>query len=145
MAAAHIVSLDIDNHRGNLDVVPEPHELGHQRDSRSGGASHRARPSPSGQLAEPTGVEDLDVIVEEHEQLASSGPGAPVVHRRVIERLIPPDHGERKALSLVPPFVRGRALTVVDDDDVERRVVGGTQPGEELLQQRPVVACGDDD
>src|SRR5207237_1405484 len=83
----------------------------------------------------PTCVEDLDVIVEEHEQVASSSPGAPVVHRRVIERLIPPDHGERKALSLVPLFVRGRALTVVDDDDVERPAVVVTQPGEELVHR----------
>ena len=123
-----------------LDLTVRPDELRtDQPDVGTDGPAHH--------FAHPSRVGHLGVVVEEHEHLAACECGAGVVHRRVVERLLgPPLHLEIEPRERVPVplLVVVGALAVVDDDDVEARVVGAEEPAQAPAHERPVVASGDD-
>ena len=47
---------------------------------------------PSDEFAQPRRIEDLGVVVEEHEHLTGGGGGGEVVDPAVVERFVPPLH-----------------------------------------------------
>ena len=98
---------------------------------------------PADDLAQPRRVGQLDVVVEEDEHLTARTSRSHVVDPRVVEgSLVPPLNLQidTRGVRRVPRVVRLGLTAVVDDADVERRVVGRCETRQHLRKHRPVMA-----
>ena len=99
---------------------------------------------PADQLVQPSRIGELGVVVEEHEHVAlRAGRGRGVVHRGVVEGLVPPEHVEVEAPVAPASYQASRSsvrppLSTISTSNV--RVVGA-QPGS-AGSARASVGCG---
>ena len=81
---------------------------------------------PTDEISKPPGMAGRGVVVQEHQNLAIGLGRSPVIYRRVVERLIPPDDlgTQIRSQILIPILVCRAVSAVVHYHEIKDRIAG---------------------